>query len=76
MFGPCIVVQYFVSFLVLQSSRWEREGWLHNFKFSSGCYVAVIVLCLFLTVPWVSLWCVIIAFPCHTHLFVFLFHLS
>ena len=23
--GPCFVVQYLVSFLVLQSSQWERE---------------------------------------------------
>ena len=30
---------------------------------SSGCYVAVIVLCLFLAVPWVCLWCVIVVFP-------------
>ena len=27
-FGPCFVVQYLVSFLVLQSSRWGRERWL------------------------------------------------
>ena len=25
MFGPCFVVQYFMSFLVLQSSHWGRE---------------------------------------------------
>ena len=24
----CFVVRYFVSILVLQSSRWGREGWL------------------------------------------------
>ena len=24
-FGPCFVLQYLVSFLVLQSSRWGRE---------------------------------------------------
>ena len=30
--------------------------------------MAVIVLCLFLTVPWVGLQFVIVAFPGHTHL--------
>ena len=29
--GACFVMQYFVSFLVLQSSCWGREGWLLNF---------------------------------------------
>ena len=29
---------------------------------------AGIVLCLFLTVPWVGMQCVIVAFPDHTHL--------
>ena len=29
--------------------------------------VAVIVLSFFLTVPWVGLWSVIVAFPDHTH---------
>ena len=29
-FSPCFVMQYFVSFLVLQSSRREREGGLVN----------------------------------------------
>ena len=30
--------------------------------------MAVIVLCLFLMVPWVCLQCVIVAFPHHAHL--------
>ena len=30
--GPCFVVQYLVSFIVLQSSLWERESWLFYFK--------------------------------------------
>ena len=29
-FGPFGVVQYLVSFLVLQSSHWERKSWLLN----------------------------------------------
>ena len=27
-FGPCFVVHYLVSCLVLQLSRWGRESWL------------------------------------------------
>ena len=27
-FGPCFAVQYLVSFLALESSRWGRERWL------------------------------------------------
>ena len=30
--------------------------------------MAVNVLCLFLAVPWVGLWSVMVTFPCHTHL--------
>ena len=30
-------------------------------------YVAVGALCLFLTIPWVGLQCVIVALPGHTH---------
>ena len=32
MFGPCFVVYYLVSFLVLQSSRWGKENWLLYFN--------------------------------------------
>ena len=28
--GPAFVLQYFVSFLVLRSSRWGRKSWLLN----------------------------------------------
>ena len=31
-FGRCFVMQYFVSFLVLQSSLWGRESWLLDFN--------------------------------------------
>ena len=31
-FGPCFVMQYLVSFLVLQSSSRERESWLPSFS--------------------------------------------
>ena len=49
-FNTCFVMQYLVFFLVLQSSRWGRE------RVVAFCSVAVSVLCLFLAVPWVSLW--------------------
>ena len=55
----------FASCLILQSSRWEREGWLLYF----GCYL-VGVLCLFLTMPWFGLQYLIVAFPGHTHFLV------
>ena len=35
---------------------------------SSECHFVVIDFCLFLTVPWVGLKCVIVVFPGHTHL--------
>ena len=40
-------------------------------ELSSCWHVAVSVLCLFLTVSWVGLQCVIVAFPGHTHFFPF-----
>ena len=33
MLGPCLVMQSFVSFRVLQSSRWGSESWLLYFFF-------------------------------------------
>ena len=39
---------------------------LHCLSFQ--CLVTVIVLWLFLTVPWAGLQCVIVVFPDHTHL--------
>ena len=44
-FGPCFVVQYLVSFLVLKSSRWGRE------RERNGCLkiafnvIGLLVLC-------------------------------
>ena len=67
--GSCFVVQYFVSFLVLQLSHCGRESWLLYFCGILNCHVSVVILCLFLTVPWVGLYCVIVAFPGQTHYF-------
>ena len=65
-FGPCFVMQNVLSVLVLQSSWWGRESWLLYFNCLPD--VALSVLWLFLTVPWVGLQCVIVVFPDHTHL--------
>ena len=45
----------------------ERESWLFYFNCVLA-FMSIIVPCLFLLVPWVGLWCVIVAFPSHTHL--------
>ena len=37
MFGHCFVKQYVVSFLVLQSLRWEGEGWEER----AGCFAFI-----------------------------------
>ena len=63
----CFVVQYFVSFLVLQSSYRGRESWLLCFILSNESLVTANVLWHFLIVPWVGLHCVIVVFPDHTH---------
>ena len=58
-------MHYFLSILVLQSSRRERQMFsLPLLAF--GWLVTVNVLWLFLTVPWVGLQCVIVVFPDYT----------
>ena len=64
-----VLVIYFVSFLVLQSSCRGRESWLLCFC----CLMDVLLLWLFLLVPWIGQQCVIVVFPDHTHL---LFHMK
>ena len=60
------VLLYIVSFLVLQSS--DQEESVGCFAFiASWSLVTVNVLWLFLTVPWVGLWCLIVVFFDHTH---------
>ena len=44
MLGLCFVLKYFVSFLVLQSSRWVKERWLLYFC----CALNVMSLILFI----------------------------
>ena len=53
----------FSSFTIISLGKRERESWLLNW-----CYIAGVVICLFPTVPLVGPWCVIVAFPGHTHI--------
>ena len=57
--GPCFVMRYLVSCLVLQSCRWGGEGWL--------VYFSVGVLSIFLVVPWVGLRCLVMTISGHIH---------
>ena len=54
MLGPCFVLQYFLSFLVSQSSRWGKEGWLLYVCWFSECHVIFVTL---------------LTFTGHTHIF-------
>ena len=47
--------------------KWKRKL-VALLLLSCKCNVTINVLCLFLTVPWVGLQCVILVFPDHTHL--------
>ena len=68
-FGPFFNMQYYVYFLVLQSSWFGRERELVAlFWLSYWCLVTVSVLWVFLTVPWVGLQGVIMIFSDHAHL--------
>ena len=54
----------FFSFAIIPLEKKEQVA-LNTF-ISPGCHVPSIVICLFLTVSWVGLQCVIVAFPGHT----------
>ena len=56
MFGPCFVIQCFGVHFDLR----------RLFALLNVCRIAVVVLCLFLAVPWVGLWSV--ALSGHTQL--------
>ena len=77
MFGPCFVMQYISKFFNHLDGE-ERAGCftlslcglvtylVALLSLSSCCLVNIIVQWRFLTVPWVGLQCVIVAFPNHT----------
>ena len=56
---PCV----FSSFAIIVKRKRELVDLL---LLLYGCLVTVNVMCLFLTVPWVGLRCVIVVFPDHT----------
>ena len=67
MVGPCFVVHYLVSSFAIISLG-KKEYCLLCFN-CLLIHLTVNVLYLFLTVLWVGLQCVIVAFPSHTHFF-------
>ena len=66
----CLSLFWYTLLCVLYSYAiiLKREGELVDLLLLSyGCVVTVYVLWLFLTMPWVGLQCVIVAFPDHIH---------
>ena len=73
----CFFVCFFLLFFFLgggvifclrwQSSRWERKIASCFTLIAFKCHLTVSVLCFFITVLWVGLQFVILAFPSHTH---------
>ena len=61
----CFVVRYFMSILVLQSILMGKEKMVALLSLSSWCLV--IVVWLFLAVPWICLQFVV--YPDHTYYF-------
>ena len=65
MLGLCFMMWFLMAFLVLR-----RGGVIALLLLCSFCLVAVCVLYLFLVVPVLGLWSVIVAFSGHIHLFL------
>ena len=61
-----LVVRYFMSFLFCNHLDGKERELVALLSLSSWCLVVVVWL--FLTVPWVCLQFVIVVFPDHTHL--------
>ena len=66
----CAVLCVLSSFAIILMGKRELVALLY---LSSWCFVTVIVLWLFLMVPWVGLQCVVVIFSDHTHLLFSLF---
>ena len=62
----CFVVRYYISLLFFYNHLDGKTGLVALLSLSSWCLV--IVVWLFLAVPWVCLQFVIVVFPDHTHL--------
>ena len=57
-----LVLSVVSSFEIISMRKRELVAFLYH--------VTVSILCLFLTVPWVGMQCVIVVFPGHTHFFM------
>ena len=66
MFGPCFVLQFLVSFLIILMGKRELFVLI---QLSSRCFVVGSVLGYFCAVPWVVC-SVSLAFPSHTHFLI------
>ena len=64
----CTLLCALSSFAIILKRKREKVALL---VLSYECLVTINVLWLFLTVPWVGLWCVIVVFPDHTHLLLY-----
>ena len=65
LFGPCFVIQYFMSFYFCNYLAGEEIAGC--FKLCSRCLVTVSVLWFFLTMQWIGLQSVIMIFPDHIY---------
>ena len=66
--GVCVWSLFCYAILSVRSSCQGRQSWLLAlFKLSSWYRVVVNVLCLFPSVMWVGLQCVIVVYLGHTH---------
>ena len=72
MYVPCFVVKYFCVLSCFAIILMEKRSWLISFNYLPGVCFTVIVLWLFLIVPWFGLQCVNGVFPVHAHLLFFL----
>ena len=62
------------SFVNILTRKRERAVYIAFIVFLN--IVTVDVLCLFLTVPWIGLQCVIVVFPDHIHLLLYMYMYS
>ena len=67
--GPCYALLCGLS-LLQSAGRGRIAGCFTLIVFLLALFLVFSALCLLLTVSWVGLQCVIVAFPCHTFLFL------
>ena len=70
LFGGCdwtLFCYAVLSILTIFAIIWMSYREMVALRWLFWCIVTIIVLWLFLTVPWVDLQCVLVVFPGHTH---------